>query len=88
MAPRDRGQTENKGSDDPGSSKSPCLSWGNLTCLYDSYTGINGRRKLSVFCRIRKKAFVTIFVIQHFNSYLIILKRFILLEFILKLKDN
>jgi len=55
MAPRDRGQTENKGSDDPGSSKSPCLSWGNLTCLYDSYTGINGRRKEPVLCRIRKK---------------------------------
>jgi len=33
MAPRGREQTENKGSDDPGSNKSPCLPWGKAYLL-------------------------------------------------------
>ena len=48
MAPRGRGQTENKGSATQEVLSPPAFLGAKLTCLQDSYTGINGRRKHSV----------------------------------------
>jgi hypothetical protein len=45
MAPRGRGQTENKGSATQEVISPPAFLGANLTCIEDSYTGINGRRK-------------------------------------------
>jgi hypothetical protein len=45
MAPRGRGQTENKGSATQEVLSPPAFLGAKLTCLQDSYTGINGRRK-------------------------------------------
>jgi hypothetical protein len=45
MAPRGRGQTENKGSATQEVISPPAFLGAKLTCLKDSYTGINGRRK-------------------------------------------
>jgi hypothetical protein len=45
MAPRGRGQTENKGSATQEEISPPAFLGAKLTCIEDSYTGINGRRK-------------------------------------------
>jgi hypothetical protein len=45
MAPRGRGQTENKGSATQEVLSPPAFLGANLTCIEDSYTEINGRRK-------------------------------------------
>jgi hypothetical protein len=45
MAPRGRGQTENKGSATQEEVSPPAFLGAKLTCIEDSYTGINGRRK-------------------------------------------
>jgi hypothetical protein len=47
MAPGGRGQTENKGSATQEVISPPAFLGAKLTCIKDSYTGINGRRKLS-----------------------------------------
>jgi len=47
MAPRGRGQTENKGSATQEEVSPPAFLGAKLTCFEDSYTGINGRRKQS-----------------------------------------
>jgi hypothetical protein len=48
MAPRGRGQTENKGSATQEEISPPAFLGANLTCLLNSYTEINGRRKKEV----------------------------------------
>jgi hypothetical protein len=45
MVPRGRGQTENKGSATQEVISPPAFLGAKLTCIEDSYTGINGRRK-------------------------------------------
>jgi hypothetical protein len=45
MAPRGRGQTENKDSPTQEAISPPAFLGAKLTCIEDSYTGINGRRK-------------------------------------------
>jgi hypothetical protein len=45
MAPRGRGQTENKGSATQEEVSPPAFLGAKLICLQESYTAINGRRK-------------------------------------------